>query len=373
MHELSKRDLSQLRGRVVDTDAEPAWRPFEIDSVWIDGVVCPVAEHRQFPTPFTVLTTMRPVGRQIRAHILIVMAMSGHSGFVLRDLVAGLLAEHTVSVLDWINARYVPLSVGAFGFVDNIGAVVDALVRTGPGTQLVGICQGAVPAAVAASALCQRTHPCRPASLILLGGPIDPQANMTRISTMLAMTPVRWLEAHSLAQVPAGLPGAGRWVYPAAAQQQGLLTYLSRHMLHGTSFARTVLDNEGLDADRFPFLDLFTSVKDIPGEAFVESIAAIYHDRALWRGALAFDGQAIRPQQVRDLPVLTIEAPEDDITAPGQTSAARMLFCAVPAAAHKNLLLSEGNHFSLFHGPVCRHAVVPAIADFIAARSAALQ
>ena len=351
---------------IADTDAEPAWRSLGIHRVEIAGQARAIREEDLLLNPFTVLKMLRPRSAAARPNVLVVMAMSGHHGVVLRDLVHGLLAEHDVAVLDWVNARFVPTSVGPFGFAENIASVVTALRCLGPGAHLVGICQGTIPAIAAAAALCQLEDAARPASLSLLGGPVDPEANMTRVATMLAMTSTRWQETHSLARVPDGFTGAGRLVYPAATQQQGLLTYLLRQMWRNTPIARKVFADDGLEPDRFPFLWLYTSVKDIPATAFTESIAAVYQDRAIWNGGLSFGTCRIRPQTVRSLPLMTVEAREDDITAPGQTRAAHALFDRLPDSSRRHLLLDEGDHFALFHGRQCRDIVVPSLAAFFA-------
>ena len=350
---------------IADTTTEPAWRSLEIDAVTIGGRQYCVREERALLNPFSVLATFQPDELASRPSALVVMAMSGHHALLLRDMIVALLADFNVAVLDWVNARHVPLFAGEFGFADNVAAVVTALQCLPRGTHLIGVCQGSAPAIAAASLLHQMNDPARPASLCLMGGPVDPDANATRVSTMLTMTPIRWLERDALAEVPDGFSGAGRSVYPAATQQHGLLSYLTRQLWRDAPIARKVLSDDGLEPERLPFLTLYTSVKDIPGAAFTQSIAAIYHDRALWTGRLAWDGQPICPWVVTDMPLMTIEAPDDDIAAPGQTLAAHELFSGLGDDQRRHLLLNEGDHFSLFHGRLCRETVVPAMSAFL--------
>lgn len=149
-------------GEVADTDAQPAWRDLEIGTINFNGTIHRVRERRRVLTPFTTLTDFDCEGRGPLGKCLVVMPLSGHFALFLRDLIAGLLSEHDVSVLDWTNARHIPLDAAGFGFEDSMAAIVAVLRKLGPDTHLVGVCQSAVLATVAAIAMHQTAELARP-------------------------------------------------------------------------------------------------------------------------------------------------------------------------------------------------------------------
>lgn len=318
--------------------------------------------------PFAVMASLSlqpPQGA--RPTMLVVMPMSGQYGRLVYDLAAGLLVNHDVAVLDWTNARDVPASEGRFGFDGMIASIIDAMGEIGQNSHLIGLCQSTVPAIAAATIMFERSDPVRPCSLTLMGGPVDPQQSATRVSTALQMTPICWLEQNAIKPVSAMFAGSGRLVYPSDAHREALRIYFHRHLLSGDGIARKLIFDDGSDPEKFPFESICLDVKDIPAPAFLESIAAIYHQRAIWTANLYFDGHLVEPQNVSGLPVLTIEAPEDDISAPGQTIAAHRLFKSAPRELCGHYELSEGGHFDLIHGRECRNAVVPVISEFVSA------
>lgn len=350
-------------GGVADTDRQPAWLGLDIPQVAVDGAPIAVRETTSLRTPFYRVISLTADGRETAPRLLLVMPMSGHFARILRDLAIGLLTRCRVDVLTWTNARYTPLEKGAFGFADNISAVAHALRTIGPGAHLVGLCQGAPVAMAAAVGLHQGGDPARPASLALLGGPIDPAAPASRISSILASTPIPWLERYAIALAPQPFPGAGRRVYPARTHQNSLLTHLARHFWKFGPLAEKVRADDGADPERHPFLTDYTRVKDIPADAFLESLEAIYQKRALATGELRWEGALLRPSRVRHLPLLTVEAEDDDIAAPGQTRAAHDLFAPARAAERRHLSI-PGGHFSLAHGVGARRRVAAALSRF---------
>ncbi len=354
------------RHLIADTGSEPAWSGLEINHIAIDGRRERVACRSGFLNPFAVLLKLTVDRLAPRPIALIVMPMSGSHILMMRDLVYGLLATHDVAVLDWVNARYVPLSAGRFGFQENVETTATALRKLGPGAHLIGICQSGAVAALAASALHQTGAAERPVSLALLCSPIEPEAERTRIASLLALTARSWLSGSMLAPVARQFPGRGRMVYPAELQQARLMLYLKHHMTAGSVVGRKITDDDGLEGERFPFLTRATRLKDIAGAAFTESIAAIYHDKVLWSGGFRFGGETVRPQIVKDLALMTLEAEGDDITAPGQTVAAQRLFARVPDALREHVLLDEGSHYTPFHGRAAVREVAPALARFMA-------
>lgn len=353
-------------GDVANPYDHPPRLPFEIESLRARGASRRVDEQIVFSGPFAELTALTPEGAADAPPVALVTPMSGHYGLILRDLVVALLRAHRVFVLDWPSARFAPRDAGSFGFEDNIEAVMRAARAIGPGAHLVGVCQGAPPTLAAAALLHQEGDENRPASIALLGAPVDPEAAPSRVARLLRATAPDALARGALEPVMDGYPGAGRRVYPAASQLRGLLTHLARDWAEDGALYRTLRANDGLDPDRFPAFSVYTRVKDIEGQAFLENIETVFRERLLARGALDWRGLRVRPEAARDLAVMTVEAAEDRVAPPGQTEAAHALFSATPEARRGRLILPEGGHLSLFHGPAARRVVTPALAEFFA-------
>lgn len=306
-----------------------------------------------------------------RRRILLVAPLSGHFAFLLRDMVAGLAPEASVYVTDWVNARHAPLSAGDFGFSDNIDYVVDALREVGPGAHVVAVCQGVVPALAAVAVVSNEEPESAPASLTLIGGPVDPLANPTRVVRLLRERPLAWYRDRLLRRVPKDAPGAGRLVYPASTQLQGLAAYFSRHFTWRLELFEKALREDGVNNGRFPFLDLYASIMDLPATYFLENTELVFLERAVWTGRLRWKGEPIDFGCIRRTALMTVEGERDDIAAPGQTSAAHCLCPRVPEGARCQLVLPKAGHFSVFHGQRWRDEVMPCIVAFMDGRARA--
>jgi len=80
---------------------------------------------------------------------------------------------------------------------------------------------------------------------------------------------------------------------------------------------------------------------------------------------LTMPAGAADARAVKSTGLMTVEAADDRIAAPGQTRAAHDLLPFIPPAKRNHLLVPASGHFSLFHGASCRTRVVPEIIAFI--------
>lgn len=318
--------------------------------------------------PFGALVRFAPAsleGGASERRILLVAPLSGHFAFLLRDMVAGLAPRASVYVTDWINARYAPVEAGEFGFADNVAYVVDAIREVGPGAHVIAVCQGVVPALAATAVISDEEPELAPASLTLMAGPVDPLANPTRVVRLLRDHRLEWYRDRVLRPAPEGSPGAGRLVYPASTQLQGLAAYLTRHMTWRLELFEKAMKDDGADSAQFPFFDLYASVMDLPAAYFLENIELVFHERAAWTRRLRWKGELIEFGAIRRTALMTVEGERDDIAAPGQTAAAHCLCPRIPDDARRQLVAPETGHFGLFHGERWRAEVMPQITDFM--------
>ena len=75
-----------------------------------------------------------------------------------------------------------------------------------------------------------------PRSLVLLGGPIDPLANPTRLVNFVRARSLSWFESNVIEVVPAGYPGHGRRVFPCSNQFKMFQAYAWRSFNERSEF-----------------------------------------------------------------------------------------------------------------------------------------
>jgi poly(3-hydroxybutyrate) depolymerase len=250
---------------------QPARLSLEIDTIE-DGGTVPVAVEDVLQLPFCALTRFARSDRQAQPKVLVVAPLSCHFPILLRDVVLGLLQDCEVFITDWVNARHVSVQYGPFELADNISCVLEAMRVLGPGLHVLALCQGAIPALVATAHQADSDAHSAPRSLVLVAAPVDPAANPTRVSRLLKARALSWYERNVIMPVPAASPGGGRQVYPASVQLLGLWAYLARHIGEGGELLSKLLRDDGADPARFPFLDLYSALMDLPAEVFLDIV-----------------------------------------------------------------------------------------------------
>ena len=354
---------------------DEAFRPFGIDRIRLAEGEVAVEEAIAGHLPFGRLRRFRrgdaetaPAARRV----LVVAPLAGGFPFLMRDLVVGLLSiADEVAITDWPDARYVPVETGPFGLADNCieaAQMIRALGAAGGSTHVVGVCQGTVPALTATALLADAGA--APASVSLIGGPIDPSRNPTRLWRMLQDRALDALERQIIEPVAERYPGAGRRVFPAWRQTDTFALYLWRQSMTGGRLPLQLAFDEGDDPFRFPLARLCWTLMDVPGEFFMENVATIFRANALARGALAIAGHRVDLGRLRQTALLTVEGQEDDISAPTQTEAAHALCGHLPDARRAHVVVPQAGHFALFYGRLMRAHVIPAIAATMAAGEA---
>lgn len=361
--------------------SDKAFRPFGIATATCEGETFAVEERIGAHLPFGRLRTFTREsagddGSPPR-RVLVVAPMAGGYPFLMRDLVVALLGvADEVAITDWPDARYVPLAAGRFGFGDNCietTQMIRALARrdnrgspeaAAARTHVVGVCQGAVPALVGALLLAEMGAP--PASVSLIGGPIDPSRNPTRLWRMLQGRSLDALRQEVLEPVPDRFPGAGRMVFPAWRQTDTFALYLWRQTMSGGRLPLQLTFDEGDDPYRFPLARLCWTLMDVPGEFFMENVATIFCANALARGTLDIAGHRVEPARLERTALLTVEGEDDDISALTQTEAAHDLCANVPEPLRRHLVVPGAGHFALFYGRAMRTHIIPALAEIMA-------
>jgi poly(3-hydroxybutyrate) depolymerase len=344
---------------------------FGIDSVRIDGADIPVSEETVAEHPFCKLIRFRKAASLDQPKLLMVAPLSGHFATLLRGTVATALPDHDVYLTDWINARNVPLCHGPFGLDDFVDLVIGFIRLLGPGSHVVAVCQPSVPVLAAVSLMAAAGDPCQPASMVLMGGPIDTAANPTEVNRFAGAHSLAWFERMVITTVPARYPGAFRRVYPGFLQLAGFVSMnLDRHVsAHWSMFRQLVAGDSASAAATRAFYDEYSAVMDLPAEFYLDTLDRVFQRRDLAQGRFRVRGALVDPGAIERTALMTVEGERDDVCAVGQTVAAHRLCRNLAPAKHAHHLQLQVGHYGVFNGRRWQNEIYPKIAEFIWAYS----
>jgi poly(3-hydroxybutyrate) depolymerase len=354
---------------------------FGIDAVRVRDATVAVVEEVVLERPFCRLLRFSRYSDRIDvlarldedAPVLVVAPLSGHHATLLRDTVRSLLADHTVYVTDWLDARLVPLAQGGFSLADYIGYVGAFIHHIGAERlHVVAVCQPAVPV-LAQVALAAAAGEPTPRSLVLMGGPVDPRRSPTSVNRFALSRPLRWFETHLLHETPLRHPGRGRRVYPGFLQHAGFISMNPvRHAHSHIEFFNDLVRGAFEDADEHRrFYDEYNAVIDLPGEYYLDCIDVVFQRHLLPRGLWHVGGRRVAPEAIGATSLMTIEGELDDISGLGQTRAALDLATGVPAERKRHFTVAGAGHYGIFSGRRWREVVYPRVREFIAGASSA--
>jgi poly(3-hydroxybutyrate) depolymerase len=342
---------------------------FGIRHTTVDGRDVPIVEVVTLRHPFCTLRHFKKEIAVEQPRVLVVAPLSGHFATLLRGTIETLLPEHDVYVTDWVNARNVPLLYGRFDLDDHIDLVSSFIRELGPETHVIAVCQPSVPVLAAVALLAADNDPAQPASMTLMGGPIDTRRNPTAVNKLATSRPLAWFERNVVATVPARYPGQFRRVYPGFLQLAGFMTMnLDRHVTaHVNMFKHLVRgDGESAEATR-RFYDEYLSVMDLSADFYLQTVSRVFQEHALPLGRFASRGRKVEPQAITRTALLCVEGENDDICAVGQTGAALDLCSGLPIARKAHHIQPKVGHFGVFNGKRWRGEIYPKVRDFIRA------
>lgn len=350
--------------------ASPRGKPeFGIKEVTVAGQAYPVAESIVLERPFGNLLRFEREGLPDDAqNLLIVAPMSGHYATLLRGTVERMLQSSRVYITDWADAKMVPLDAGVFDLDSYIDYVIGFLEAIGPGTHVLAVCQPSVPAVAATAVMSANANPCRPASLTMMGGPVDTRQAPTSVNDLATQKPLSWFENNVIATVPLTYPGAGRRVYPGFLQLAGFLSmnFQSHLKSHWAMFNHLLRgDEDSADATK-AFYEEYRSVCDMTADFYLQTIDHVFQRHSLPKGEFVHRGQRIDLAAIRDTAILAIEGEKDDISGLGQTRAALDLASDLPDSHKKYYLAEDVGHYGIFNGSKWRNRIAPLVEQWIA-------
>ncbi len=347
---------------------KPEWG---VKATKLHGLTVPVTEEIVLTKPFCRLLHFdrdeRVVGKRYDPKVLIIAPMSGHYATLLRGTVEAMLPEHNLYITDWIDARDVPLYAGNFALDDFIDTIIEFLQFLGPNTHVIAVCQPSVPALAAAAVLAKNDDPCQPASLTLMGGPIDTRRNETKVNKLAREKSLAWFERNVISHVPFGNAGFMRRVYPGFVQLTGFMTMnMDRHLnAHVDLFNNLVKgDHDSVDQHK-QFYEEYLAVMDLTAEFYLETVKTVFQEHALPERKLMHRGELVDCSAIRNTALMTVEGERDDICGLGQTEAAHDLCPNIPVNDRYHYVQSGVGHYGVFNGRRWRTEIQPRIREMI--------
>jgi poly(3-hydroxybutyrate) depolymerase len=346
--------------------------PFDIDAVTVNGQDVAVSAKVVLEKPFCRLIKFeKQIKRNGKApehkKILIVAPMSGHYATLLRGTVEAMLPHGDVYITDWVDARDVPLALGSFDLDDYIDYVIEMVHLLGETTHVMAVCQPTVPVLAAVSLMHQRKDRLVPASMILMGGPIDTRRNPTAVNLMATERGTGWFKRHVITRVPPPNAGFMRKVYPGFLQLTGFMTMnLDRHMDAHRELYWHLVEGDGDSAEKHQeFYDEYLSVMDLTAEFYLQTIEKVFVKQALPKGEFTYRDMLIEPASITNTALMTVEGERDDISGIGQSEAAHELCPNIPAEKRSHYLQEKVGHYGVFNGSRFRAHVVPRVVQFM--------
>ncbi|KQM31666.1 esterase [Rhizobium sp. Leaf68] len=342
---------------------------FGISSTDIDGKAVDVVEEVVWTKPFCRLIHFNrslPEERPADPKIVLVAPMSGHYATLLRGTVDALLPHADIYITDWIDARTVALTEGRFDLDDYISYVIEMLHHLGEGTHVVAVCQPSVPVLAAVALMEADQDRFAPASMTLMGGPIDTRINPTGVNELAKAKPIDWFRDSVVMPVPWPQPGFGRSVYPGFLQLSGFMSMnLDRHMTAHKDFYLNLVKNDGDSAEKHrEFYDEYLAVMDLTAEFYLQTVETVFIEHALPKGTMMHRGRAVDPAAIRNVALFTVEGENDDISGVGQTKAAHDLCLNLPQEKRRHYMQPDVGHYGVFNGSRFRNEIVPQMVAF---------
>lgn len=349
---------------------KPEWGLAETN---VNGRAVPVAIETVMKKPFCTLLRFRrdpealaAAGGGVDPKMLIVAPLSGHHATLLRGTVEAMLPAHDVYVTDWTDARQVPIIEGRFDLNDYIDYLVEFLQVVGPRAHAMAVCQPGPALLAAAALMAEDEDPARPASITLMGSPIDTRRSPTVPNLLSQERPYEWFERNMIYTVPAPYPGFLRRVYPGFVQLYSFLTMNSdRHLNAHYDYFQNLVKGDGDSAEKHrAFYDEYLSVLDMTEEFYLQTIREVFQEHSLPDGKFVHRGRRVKPEAITDIALMTVEGENDDISGIGQTQAAHDLCVNLPDYLQEDYVQPGVGHYGVFNGSRWRSEIQPRIEAF---------
>jgi poly(3-hydroxybutyrate) depolymerase len=308
-----------------------------------------------------------PKERKADPKLLIVAPMSGHYATLLRGTVESMIQHAEVYITDWTDARMVPVAAGRFDLDDYVDYVIEMLHHLGPDTHVMAVCQPSVPVLAAAAVMEARGDRFAPASMTLMGGPIDTRRSPTEVNKLAEDRGIDWFKRHCITRVPFPHQGYFREVYPGFLQLSGFMAMnLDRHVTAHYDMFKHLVRGDGDSAEKHrDFYDEYLAVMDLTAEFYLQTVETVFVEHALPKGTMMHRDKPVDCGAIRRVALMTVEGENDDISGVGQTQAAHDLCINIPDHMRVHYMQKAVGHYGVFNGSRFRAEIAPRISDFM--------
>lgn len=347
---------------------------FGLDTTTVDGEIVPIFEQVVWQRPFCRLvrfTRQWPGRAKVQPKLLLVAPLSGHYATLLRGTVEAFLPHYDVYITDWADGRMTPVIVGSFDLDDYIDYLIEicALLSArndGIALHTIAVCQPAVPLIAAIARMESDGNPHIPASMVLMGGPIDTRRSPTKVNLLAQERGSAWFRRNCIHSVPYPHPGVGREVYPGFLQLSGFMAMnFDRHVNAHIEMFSHLVEGDGDSAEKHrDFYDEYLAVMDLTAEYYLQTIDTVFVYHELPKGEMKHRGLAVDLKAIKRVALMTVEGEKDDISGIGQTLAAHDLCPHIPATLKLDYEQAGVGHYGVFNGSRFRKEIVPRICAF---------
>tara|TARA_R110002124_G_scaffold9429_3_gene48238 strand:+ start:39309 stop:40544 length:1236 start_codon:yes stop_codon:yes gene_type:complete len=355
---------AEIYSRMTNKYGKPEWG---IDHTIIDGKKVPVEIEVTIHRTYCDLVHFKRKTDRNDPKVLIAAPLSGHFATLLRGTVEAMLPDHDVYITDWIDCRNVPVMADMFNLNDYIDYIIDFLHFLGPNTHVIAVCQPSVPVMAAVSVMSGWQDICAPATMTLMGGPVDTRVGKTAVNKLAKENDKKWFEKNVITTVPPPYPGAFRRVLPGFVQLSNFISMnLERHMLSMNELFDHLVEGDDEAADKkSAFYEEYLAVMDLPAEYFLQTLEVVFQEHSLPKGEMMFRWQNVDPGKITETAILCVEGELDDISGVGQTKAALDITPNLVDKKKKYHLEKGVGHYGVFNGRKWRENIAPTVKDFM--------
>ncbi len=347
---------------------KPEW---DIESTRIHGLDVPITEEIVMQRTWCDLLHFdrdeTVCGKRYDPKVLLIAPMSGHYATLLRGTVKAMLPEHNLYITDWRDAREVPAALGSFSLDDFITEIIECVRWLGNDVHVIAVCQPAVPALAATAVMAAMDDEFTPASLTLMGGPLDTRRNPTAVNELAESKSLDWFKSNVIEYVPWPNAGCMRQVYPGFIQLSGFMQMnLNRHIDAHKNVFNDLIKGDCDSVDQHNrFYDEYLAVMDLPAEFYLDTIQRVFQEHTLPKGKFTYKGEVIDLGAIKDTALMTIEGERDDICGLGQTEAAQDMCPNIPDDSRWHYVQPGVGHYGVFNGTRWRTEIQPRIREMI--------
>jgi poly(3-hydroxybutyrate) depolymerase len=228
-----------------------------------------------------------------------------------------------------------------------------------------------VPVLAAVSLMASRGE-LTPLSMVMMGGPIDARKSPTAVNNLAMNKSIEWFEHNVIYRVPTRFPGAGRKVYPGFLQHSGFVAMNpSNHARSHYDYFKDLIKGDDASADAHrKFYDEYNAVLDMDAQYYLDTIRVVFQEFDLVNGTWDVKGvdgtiERVRPEDIHNTALLSVEGELDDISGSGQTAAVHTICTGVNKKDQRHLEVEGAGHYGIFAGRRWREIVYPQVKDFI--------